>query len=263
MKPANYSVVRYIPDPGRNEELNVGIVLWNDRDFGLRIDELAVDRVIRENPWLATNALLHLESSLQEKLSHRGSFNQKEFQKALEDFSSFPVLLTEPRHTTIQEDQPNALSTTLDRLIQRVVRPNRRGGGGGSSPVENLARFLRPLLQRRAISRNHVFRESRTGIPRRVDFFANSKANVGLDALRLNLKSADQILERTDAEAFKIEDITSKNKVGFFVYCDFSQAEKLRRVNQNTRKVLESVGAIVTGDIQEAVRKIEKATKRS
>jgi hypothetical protein len=127
--------------------------------------------------------------------------------------------------------------------------------------VENLERFLRPLLKQKVVSKNHVFHASRTGIPRRVDFFANSTANLGLDALRLNLKKADQILERTDAEAFKIEDIRSRNDIGFLVYCDFSEAKTLRQVNRNTRRILESVGAVVITEIQEAARKIELASK--
>lgn len=48
MTDAQYSVIRYIPDPGRGERLNIGILLWEDQsgEYRLELDEKAVEREI-------------------------------------------------------------------------------------------------------------------------------------------------------------------------------------------------------------------------
>lgn len=76
MTPALYAVIRYIPDPARNEALNVGIVAWSEASCRLRIDDEAVARVVRENPHLEREALLYLEASLRDQLSTDDPFSQ-------------------------------------------------------------------------------------------------------------------------------------------------------------------------------------------
>ncbi len=48
MIPARYSLIRYVPDAARDEELNVGIVAWTERHLALEVDQRAVERVLRE-----------------------------------------------------------------------------------------------------------------------------------------------------------------------------------------------------------------------
>src|SRR5438046_2208117 len=129
MKPALYSVIRYIADPARGEALNVGILLWDSHRCHLSIDDAAVARVIRENPCLAPDALEYLASFLGEAF-RTAPPSEEAFASALWQLSAFPLVLTEPRFTTLAGDKPNDAKTTLERLVKRVVRPRRRQGGG-------------------------------------------------------------------------------------------------------------------------------------
>jgi hypothetical protein len=262
MMPARYSVIRYIPDPARNEALNVGILLWDEAGSRLRIDPAAVQRVIRENPRLDTHGLDSLETILRDNLV-LGTFDQKRLFRFLEAHPGFPVSFTEPRYTTLPDEQPAPLDVTLERLINRVVRPRRRTGGGGVTPVQFLERQLRPLVQRNAVAQNHVFQASRTGVARQVDFFANSGTNLALDTLRLDLQKAAAIMERADAEAFKVEDVLASNRVEFMVYCDLSSSPALQGAVQSALQVLGSVGAKVITDLAGAARAVEAAVSGS
>src|SRR4051812_23339563 len=126
MKPAHYSVIRYIADPGRNEALNVGILLWAEGGHRLRIDDAAVARVIRENPRLNRNALDGLRATLERELLPT-PFTEEGLLRLLESHPGFPVSLTEARYTTVAENLGAGLDDTLERLIERIVRPKRRG----------------------------------------------------------------------------------------------------------------------------------------
>lgn len=260
MRQAHYSVIRYIADPGRNEPLNVGIVVWDERDYRLRIDAAATERVIRENPYLARDGLRHLELSLHTLILADEPFRHERMLRILEEHKGFPVLFSEPRFTTIVDDDPIGLEDTLDRLVSRVVTPKRRFGGGGLNIVDAFERRLHPLIQRRVVLRDYFFQHSKTGLPRAVTFYTNSNTNVALDVVRLALKKADEIRLRADAEAFKVEDVLQKNDVNFVVYCDLSPDERLAEVNRNAKHVLESVGAKVETDFEGALRLVTPNT---
>lgn len=258
MTPAQFSVICYTPDPARREALNVGILVWDQAHLALRIDDEAVGRVVRENPWLATDALRGLENHVREQLGG-GQPPGEIVPRYLANQRGFPLSFSEPRDTTLPGPDVAGLNVALDRLVQRVVRPRRRHGRGGANPVEALALRFRPWLADNAIQQNYRFEASRTGVPRVVDFYANSRANVVVDTLKLDLVNADLIRERADAEAFKIEDILTKNPVEFVVYCDVSSDDRVAEPTHDGRQVLTSVGARVVTDLDEAVARVEGA----
>ena len=80
-----------------------------------------------------------------------------------------------------------------------------------------------------------------------MDFFANSTANVALEAIQFNLKTnADGIISRADAEANKVRDIQEANGgVRFFLYCSLSEHASLKEASYHALSVLRSSGAIV------------------
>lgn len=262
---ASYSVVTYIADPRRNEPLNVGIVLWTPSALRLRIDAEAVARVIRENPHLERDALLYLEPYLQGLLTIGDGFDEQYLLQRLDNQRGFPALLSEARLTTLDADHPAAMEAALDRLLTEVVQIKRRRGGPRRNPVQVFARRFQPLIAQRLVERNHPFRASRTpGVPRTVDFFANSSVGLALETARLAVHKADEIRERADAKAWKIEDILLPNQEhinGFFVYCEFLPNEELAEVNDHARRTLEAAGATVMTDIEEAAAQIEDAVR--
>jgi hypothetical protein len=256
MSEARYSVIRYTPDPGRGERLNVGILVWGEETYRLRVDQEAVERVIRENPLLERESLLYVEPMLIEALAATGGPASAAVEELLAAQRGFPIELSEPRMTSVEDASPSALDATLQRLNERVVRPKRRSSAR-TSPLQLVERQLKPLLARGAVSQNHFFSTSRTGVPRTADFFANSHMNTALDVVPLDIKKADDIRKRADAEAFKVYDIVERNDVSFVVYCVFSDERGLIETNHNARQVIESIGAKVVTGLDEVTSAIQ------
>jgi len=236
-----------MPDPARGERLNVGVLVWTDYDFRIGIDDKAVQRVIRENPRLERDSLLYLDPTLRASLVTDSPVGER-VERLLDEQRGFPADFTEPRLTTLTVE--SGLDQAVEALLARVVRPKRRGGGGGLTPVQAVERQLRPLLQRGAVERKHLFQSSRSGVSRAVDFYANSHVNTALDALRLSVTKADDIRARADAEAFKVYDVIGNNDLRYAVYCEFSDDRALTETNVSARQVIESTGATVLTDIE-------------
>lgn len=258
MSQAHYSVIRYIPDPGRGESLNVGILLWDESAFRVGVDAQAIERVIRENPLLERDSLLYVEPLLSEQLSESELPLMTRVERLLSSQRGFPIDITDPRFTTITDD--GGLDATLDRVTERVVRPKRRARGSGAHPAQQMERRLKRQIATEAVARNHFFGRSKTGVPRKADFFANSGNNVALDVIRLAIRRADEIRIRADAEAFKVYDVLEANSVAdYFVFCEFGSDRALEETNENARTVMETQGAKVLTDLDEATTVLMKA----
>jgi hypothetical protein len=272
MSEAQFSVIRYNPDPARGEQLNIGILLWDEdgADYRLRIDEEATKRVIRENPRLELDSLLYIEPMLNEQLSSAAVPVSARIKTILDKQHGFPLDLSEPLFANVAPDEgavaegEDGLDATLDKLVRRIVHPKRRGGGGHHpSPRDELASRLLPWIKTNAISRN-ALTKTRTGVDRYVDFFANSGANVALDVLQLAVTKADDIRRRADAEAFKIYDVRGGSGVNdYLVYCQFATDRKLETVYDDARTVIEGQGAHVLTDPGEAAAALADAAEKS
>lgn len=240
-----------MPDPGRGERLNIGILLWAGNRYQLRLDDDAVDRVVRENPRLVRESLLYVAPMIRERLKEGVGVLGDRMTDLLARQSGFPVDMSEPRFTELESSA--AMDDAVDALVQRIVRPKRHYGGSSFDPRQAIEQRLKPLLRQGRVERHHFFKSSGTGIGRAVDFFANHDANTALDVVRLAIKKADDIQNRADAEAFKVYDIRRGNDdIRFVVYCDFSQDSALEAANAAARKVIESTGALVVVDAEEA-----------
>ena len=256
MSEARYAVIRYVPDPGRGESLNIGILLWEEEsaEYRLRVDQEAIERVIRENPRLERDSLLYVEPMLREQLSSAVVPATSRIKGILKDMGGFPLDLSESRFTTIAADE-SGLDETLDRLVERIVHPKRRAGGG-PNPHKVMERRLTRFIQNDTVARNHFFGQTKSGVRRAADFFANSGANVALDVVRLALQNADNIKLRADAEAFKIYDVLEADSGvnSYVVYCDFSTAQEVQETNDVARRVMEAQGAQVVSRPQDQSR---------
>jgi hypothetical protein len=263
---AQYAVVRYIGDPARNEALNVGIILWNERGFVLDVDEAAAARVVRENPHLARDSLLYLKEYLRQRLSRTvPPFTDEGFLRVIAEQTGFPVLLTQPRTTTLTTGDEGGMRDAMERLINRVVRPARRSGGQpGLKTTAHLQRELKPFIQQQRIQRNVTFEAPRTHAPRSVDFYANTGANVALDVVNLTLSKADAIRDRADQEAFKIwELLQSPHVERYYVLGVFAGLDSLREINDIAANILSSTGGKLISDVDEARHILETAATRS
>jgi hypothetical protein len=246
MKPAHYSVIKYIADPARGEALNIGIIVWDENGFRLRVDGEAAARVIRDHPWLARDALHAVAPHLLERIESAAEVSETPadaVRTIIERQKGYPILLSDPRETTILTDKGQGLEDTLDRLVARLATPRRRGGGGGPTPFQLVERELRPLIRRHVVQPHWTYHGSHSGVPRTVDFYANSMAHVALDTARLAITSADEVLLRADAEAHKIEDILTgaKGAIHFIVYLALSNQDEILDANQRALRVLSAL----------------------
>ncbi len=258
MKTAHYAVVRYVADPARNEPVNVGIVLWSGYESRIKFEPDALARVVRQNPHLTGDSLLYLEPFLKSKLAgdklHNGSFDFDQWDR---EVNLFPVIVSKPLFTSVGDTSEEALDDEVESLLSRIVRPPKRSGGSHRSPTKDLARRWKPFLTTKRLVQNHVFQESRTGNPRTVNFFANSGANVAVDIVGLAVQRADEIQQRADAEAYKIEDVRARHEVQFIVHCPVNWDEQYREVNEAAIRSIQSAGADVVTDIDEAAQRLE------
>lgn len=249
MSDATYAVIRYTPDPARNEALNIGILAWQKGEPLVRVDDDAVARVVRENPQLETDALMYVEQLVRNGL--QGVKRAADVEHVLTEQRGFPISFSEPRHTTVVKGAD--LGATMDRLVQRIVAPRRRGGGGGGNPADAVSKQLKALKAAPPVMRNYFIDTTTSGAPRAVDFFVNHGANRALDVLRLAVSRADEIRRRADAEAFKVWDVTQKNNVTYTVLCDLSPDRQLSATYDTAKRAIEAGGATVVTDPEEAV----------
>ncbi|MDP9365149.1 MAG: DUF3037 domain-containing protein [Chloroflexota bacterium] len=258
MIPARYAVIRYVADPARNEPVNVGIVLWNDVASRLRLDEEALARVVRGNPHLSRDALHYLDQFLRARLvGDRRQNGSQPMEDRIQERSQFPVLFTESRLTTVRDASDEALDAELAGLVARIVRPSGRQGGGARPGVAgDLAKRWKPWLGTRLL-RNHVFEESKTGVPRMVNFYANSGADIAVDIVRLVIRAADDIQHRADAEAFKVEDVLARHDVRFLVHCDLHHDQHYAQANNAALRTIAAAGATVLTRIEDTAAQVE------
>lgn len=258
MRAAQYAVVRYIADPGRREEVNVGLVVWDEADCLVTIDPAAAQQVIRDAPWLERDSMRSLEPQIQGEVERALEFAPSPdmgMRRLIEQQRGYPVRLTEPRITSVLDGQ--GLGDTRDRLLKRLVAPRRRPGGGGPTPIDEVERKLRTLIRQHKVYEDYSFSESKSGVPRSVHFFANSTNNVALDAVQLAVQSADDIIQRADAEANKIADIRAENNIEFWTYCRLLDRDELSDAYSKAFAIISAAGAQVFTNADEAAERFK------
>lgn len=243
---SQYVVVRYVADRARNEPMNVGIVLWNGEKSHVRVDEEAVERILRDYPNLHRDALSDLEEVLREEARDRSVEEFVDAQRGL------PYDLTE-----LREAPGENVNEVIEELTALLVRPPKRHSGGRPSPVAAVERKLKPWIAHQLVTKNHPFTNSRTGKTRKVSFFANHGANLAVDVLSLALVDPDKIRDRAHARAFEYGDILSKNKIRLVSYCPMFAYENLQDANEDARLSLKSVNAEFVTDLDTVIAEIE------
>lgn len=259
MRPGQYSLIRCIPDPMRGEHLNVGVILWDDRDVRIHVDGQAAERAVKKSPFLAREAWTFYEPLLHERLLKNGTFDPAMVRHLVDHPPSHTLTLTEPAYVAF-EDHADALDRRLEQMIAQMVR-TRQYGRRVKAPVEEISERVRPLIKSHRVIEHYRFPRSRTGRTRQADFYINSSANIALDALRLDFQRVGDIQLRTDAEAYKVEDVLANNDVRYVVYCRFKADEQLREINEEMRKTLIDAGADIAVDADEAAQRIRQAAR--
>ncbi len=249
---AQYAVIRYIADPARKEPLNIGVVLWHDLGCRLQLDSDAITRVVRENPYLTADSLMYVEPFIRNRLALDRPVNGSvDLRGRVRGASQFPVVLSDPLMTMVIDESEGSLDEEVADLIARIVRPAKhRRGGVRAGAIQTLAKRWKPWIGHQ-IARDHLFGTTKSGNPRKVDFFANSGTNVAVDVLALAVKEAKDIQQRADAEAYKVEDVIHRhNDVRFLVHCDMKTSDSYHEANLAAIRSLTTAGATVFTDVE-------------
>lgn len=266
MKAANYALIRYLADSARDEPLNIGVLLWDNEQYLLRLDDAAIQRVIRFNPHLDREALDFIESFLSDSLLQDWPGDPDEVARFLAHIDLGPVLLTGPRFGSYDEEDPEAFASLAERLLARLVRPRHRSPEVSREP--GTMRYFRsrfsPLIQAHAVTKDFPFAVSRSGVLRSVSFYTNSGADTAFDVLPIALASERSVQERVDAEAGKVYDILSANDLrAFLVYCDMNAEDRTGEPWYRVQQILVAAGAIPIMDRDEAADAFEEVANRN
>jgi hypothetical protein len=256
MTEGSYSLIRSIPDPIRGEVFNIGIIAWNDEEYRIALNEDAAQRSVNQSPFLAKDAWVHYEQFFRDLLCPDGEFDREALNRFIAEPKGETLRLTKPAYVRLS-DGPDAFNQRLDEIVKRLVRPVHRGGGS-TTPVSELRSRLLRHLRSKAVHQNHAFSDTRSGVPRTCHFYANSGANIALDALRIDVSKASDAFERVDAEATKVADVLERNDLRYVVYCRSAEDEHHHFVTDRARKVLHSFGAEVVTSAEEASQLLER-----
>lgn len=236
MKPARYSLIRYIPDLARDEPINVGIVAWTETEVFVQVSSDALERVVHHAPHFASDAFQGYEDYLRAEVLREWPSCRHDLATSAEAHLRkcvrLPAVVTSSRFVGIEEGRATdeALGLACAELVHRLVRPSRKSSSHRSiGLVDSMKRELARLIDQKKIHAEYGFDNTRSGLRQTVDFYANSGTNVALDVLAIRSDAAiDSIMMRSSAEAAKIIDIRDKSQVSeFLVYAPIDQRPNL------------------------------------
>ena len=168
-----------------------------------------------------------------------GHLTYETFEEMRANQPGIPFVLAEPCSVGIPDSGIDAMEATLQRLLDRVVRPMTVEAVTARAPEAPLLAALDPLIQRGKVIQGRRFQGGLTRQRRPVDFFAEAddEKGVALDVLNFEKKSEESMGERADAEAFKILDLKQNRFLNeFYVFCLFPQQSAKVRATESARK---------------------------
>ncbi len=187
MTEANYSILRYIPDPMRNEPINIGIVVWSGDIHEVLVDREALSRVLAANPALDKASFDNFPEYIAQKLQDEKSMPARSIDDRLRSNLRFPIEATEAIYTSLEQDvhdDEHLRSLLFDEagaLSSLLVRPRKRTSGTRrSSPQVALRRRLLVHIENKRVYEHFEVKGKNTGDAREISFFANSGVNVAL-----------------------------------------------------------------------------------
>ena len=210
----HYCLIRVLPDPVRNEPLNVGVIAWFNGVQTISIHDGSVKRAILASRTFDRSALVELESFVREE--YRGIWDRSdpehEWDRVAEVRNPY-VQLTEPRYLRIMEDI--SILAQLDQhvasILARLVAPVRRRPDQRqpvSRPADLIAASLRPLIRDEVVRRDYLTPPTVSGDERQINFFVNSSVKAALDVFgSYNRGRPGLPIATAERQAYKIIDL--------------------------------------------------------
>jgi len=220
-----YQIIRFSPDPVRDEPLNIGIIMTGAFAPLVEFPEDALERAAKWCRTLDPSSIKDLSESLHHALA-RAAARAEDIQGALRpDFLGErfgPISLSEPRWIDISEEDPIAVQRLFSFLTDRVVRPPKPVSyAGGTSQALKLAKEILPAVRR-------VFPTAKTneamlghsGRPFVADVFAPGEKPLVMATMVPS--SSWQGVRAVEAKAFELTDVARSLKhVSLAVCCNF------------------------------------------
>lgn len=214
-----YSIVKYVPDPIRNEFLNIGMILIEDNHATVRFIT-NFGRVKRIYPVADDEQLSGLQESISNWIHRITSENGKKPKEVIEQLSEYLIhqtQLSEPLRIEIQDEDyiPGKLDIIFDKLFIRLVKPpsfkRRRKVKEKEKVSTQLNKEFRQLgLLDQAIYTNHWV-EGTT--PHPVTYLYQNGRQVAMEAVDIHWSENDKDRSQlVDATYGKWVDIRNKCK---------------------------------------------------
>lgn len=258
MNKGNYSVIRCMPDTARGELLNIGIVIWAGGQFRVDIDQGAAKRAAKENPGLPADTFEHLSNPINERLWALTPINKTKFEKLRKNQRGTPYLFAQPQFVDVSGDSLDPLGESLERLMNRLVRPRtavakvKKSDEVAEDPqiTLDLEEKVRPLINAGKVARKRVFRGKTSGKDRQIDFLFGTTA---LDILTIDPKDEEATIH-DDGEAFKILDLVDDINVKEYYVLPFTKRGIVQGTLEEAQvtKAILSVGGKLVTNINEA-----------
>lgn len=272
---SGYLLIRAVPDVGRGEFFNVGMVAWADGELFLELSDEAIQRaakVARDGlkDWKAIDIETHLKSVFQD-----GQRFLENLELAVSRQRGYPISYSEPRRMSLRPKTPTArvFDEVVRRLFDELVTPpvktviGTNKSPGAPTPIQRLDQLLGSLNDTDKLKRSHALLGP-TGVEFRVNYFISSRFNVALDVIDPN-QAVDEVRKEGFAEAYKVDQVikSRSNIAEFYVLCDASRiADRRSAVNlarniaiEDVQKALSGVGAKVLTETVVAAKVIKEA----
>ena len=208
----SFSVVRYVPDPVRNEPINIGIVLQCGDAIVVRVPRDALQRAISSDPQADKAALSRVEQFVyhfiqEARASRRTASSAEDPLAALTLQTSGKLTFSKPQF--VEVGSPDDINNTLEMLVSRLVRPLRQRpifAPIESPPRREIRRKLQPWIARGQVKPDYPL-PSLSGRPRVAHYYFENGRTYIVKHVQLNYKRESQLFYKAQSEAFEIEDI--------------------------------------------------------
>jgi len=259
---SHYTVVQYVPDPATDERINVGVLTYGDGQIRCRFlrDWRRVEQFGGEDIGFLRDLARDIQTAAGAQptlfaMPGAGRLDEETLRRMIGRWRN-SVQFTPTRASLLKPAE------LLDDVAGRFLRESKpRAFRPTTKPAERLAQRFCKLIEDKVILPDQPFEGARSGVVRRVDFYADSGANLAIDTLRLAIKSPHDIIARADAEAFKLEDILEKHPVSAIVVCELASGQDVADANGAALRILKSAGTRVEveTDLEAAVDRVLRA----
>ncbi|MCA9831546.1 MAG: DUF3037 domain-containing protein [Dehalococcoidia bacterium] len=243
MSTGTYHLVRFAPDPVRDEPLNIGLVMAGDFSPRVAFPEAALQRAARWCRTLDSKGLVALRDYLQEALE-RAAATAADIGEAIRpDFMGErfgPVSVSESRWIDLPDDEVD-LQATFEFLLGRLVLPPKQVAyGGGGSAGEKLAKAVLPAIKS-AFPRAHLNEPlvGRSGRPFVADVFASGNRPLILSTIVPS--SSWQGIRLVEAKAFEMFDVGRTMKSASLAICGQFPSIDPEGVQEQARAIFDSI----------------------